>query len=167
MERRIPWAALNSGKRPSIPEKWRSPQKWSILTPKKVNLSPEKKSLSPNPYENPLFAKNGVQIGQNLPLWAYLYFTPGYRGLPPCTLSQHPDNRETGYSNVLSGGLLWYYYVKIMYVYILNFGQSFFCVCLFVALVCQVVDDQYWCMVEKEKKSGAALFKNQGLLYFP
>ena len=56
---------------------------------KKINVGPEKKSLSPNPYENPLFAKNGVQIGQILPLWAHLYFTPGYRGLPPCTLSQH------------------------------------------------------------------------------
>ena len=67
----------------------------------KSEFEPRKKSLSPNPYENPLFAKNGVQIGQILPLWAHLYFTPGYRGLPPCTLSQHPDNRETGYSNVL------------------------------------------------------------------
>ena len=70
-----------------------------------MNLSPEKKSLSPNPYENPLFAKNGVQIGQILPLWAHLYFTPGYRGWPPCTMSHHPDNRETGYSKVLGTSL--------------------------------------------------------------
>ena len=39
--------------------------------------------------------------GQILPLWAHLYFTSSYRGSPPCTLSQHPDNRETWYSNVL------------------------------------------------------------------
>ena len=30
-----------------------------------------------------------------------LYFTSGFRGFPPYTLSQHPDNKETGYSNVL------------------------------------------------------------------
>ena len=88
-------------KLPSIPEKWRSPKKWPILTPKKVNVRPEEKSHSPNPYWHPLFAKNGVQIGQILPLWAHLYFTSSYRGSPPCTLSQHPDNRETWYSNVL------------------------------------------------------------------
>ena len=87
---------------PSIPEKWRSPKKRPILTPKKVNVSPEEKSHSPNPYWHPLFAKNGVQIGQILPLWAHLYFTSSYRGSPPCTLSQHPDNRETWYSNVLA-----------------------------------------------------------------
>ena len=34
----------------------------------------------------------------------HLYFTSGYRGFPPCTLSQHPDSRETGYSNVLGDG---------------------------------------------------------------
>ena len=91
-------------KLPSIPEKWQSPKKWPILTPKKVNVRPEEKSHSPNPYWHPLFAKNGVQIGQILPLWAHLYFTSSYRGSPPCTLSQHPDNRETWYSNVLGGG---------------------------------------------------------------
>ena len=34
----------------------------------------------------------------------YRYFTPAYRGFPPCTLSHYPDNRETGYSNVLRTG---------------------------------------------------------------
>ena len=86
--------ALNSGK-------VTKPLKMANFDAQKSEFEPRKKSLSPNPYENPLFAKNGVQIGQILPLWAHLYFTPGYRGLPPCTLSQHPDNRETGYSNVL------------------------------------------------------------------
>ena len=89
--------ALNSGK-------VTKPLKMVNFDAQKSEFEPRKKSLSPNPYENPLFAKNGVQIGQILPLWAHLYFTPGYRGLPPCTLSQHPDNRETGYSNVLGWG---------------------------------------------------------------
>ena len=31
----------------------------------------------------------------------YVYPTPAHRGTPPCTLSQHPDTRETGDSNVL------------------------------------------------------------------
>ena len=30
------------------------------------------------------------------------HFTAAYRGSPPCTQSQHPINRETGYSNVLA-----------------------------------------------------------------
>ena len=47
--------------------------------------------------------KNGVQIGKISPLLLHLYFTAAYRGLPPCTLSHHPDNREMGYSNVLEG----------------------------------------------------------------
>ena len=77
-------------------------QKWPILTTKKVNLRPKKKSLFLKPYWHVLFAKNGVQIGQIWPVWLHLYFTSGYRGFPPCTLSQHPDSRETGYSNVLA-----------------------------------------------------------------
>ena len=35
-----------------------------------------------------------------------LLFTSAYRGFPPCTLSQHPDNKETGYSNVLGLGVI-------------------------------------------------------------
>ena len=31
------------------------------------------------------------------------HFTAAYRGFPPCTQSQYPINRETGYSNVLDG----------------------------------------------------------------
>ena len=30
------------------------------------------------------------------------HFTAAYRGFPPCTQSQYPINRETGYSNVLA-----------------------------------------------------------------
>ena len=76
-------------------------QKWPILTTKKVNMRAEKKRLPQGRYWHVLFAKNGVQIDQIWPVWLHLYFTSGYRGFPPCTLSQHPDSRETGYSNVL------------------------------------------------------------------
>ena len=79
---------------------------------KKINVGPEKKSLSPNPYWHVLFAKNGVQIGQIWPLWPHQYFTAGYRGSPPCTLSQYPDNRETGYSNVLTDKWIQEYMIK-------------------------------------------------------
>ena len=82
-----------------------TPQKWPILAPKKVNVRPAEKSHSPNPYWYGLFAKNRVQIGQIWLLWPHLYFTPAYRGSPPCTLFQHPDNREIGYSNVLGAPL--------------------------------------------------------------
>ena len=40
--------------------------------------------------------------GANVRIEEKLYFTSGYRGFPPYTLSQHPDNKETGYSNVLA-----------------------------------------------------------------
>ena len=39
--------------------------------------------------------------GANVSIEENLYFTSGYRGFPPYTLSQHPDNREIGDSNVL------------------------------------------------------------------
>ena len=76
-------------------------QKWPILAAKKVSMSAKSFLFSPNPYCHVLLAKNGAQIGQILLLWPNLYFTSGYRGSPPCTLSHYPDNRETGYSNVL------------------------------------------------------------------
>ena len=76
-------------------------QKWPLLTPKKSKYEGQKKRHSPNPCWHGLFAKKRVQIGLIWPPWPHLYFTPAYRGSPPCTLSQHPDNRETGYSNVL------------------------------------------------------------------
>ena len=76
-------------------------QKWPILAAKKVGTSANFFLFSLNPYCHVLFAKNGVQIGQILLLWPHFYFTSAYRGSPPCTLSHYPDNRETGYSNVL------------------------------------------------------------------
>ena len=65
--------------------------------PKKGKRCP-KKRLSPNPYWYGLFAKKRIQIGQIWPLGPNLHFTGAYRGSPPCTLSQHPNSRETGYS---------------------------------------------------------------------
>ena len=86
---------------PSIPEKWGRASKMANFGGQKVSMSAKSFLFSPNPYCHVLLAKNGVQIGQILLLWPNLYFTSGYRGSPPCTLSHYPDNRETGYSNVL------------------------------------------------------------------
>ena len=48
-----------------------------------------------------LFAKEMKKIRQIWPQQLLKHFTAGYRGFPPCTQSQYPINRETGYSNVL------------------------------------------------------------------
>ena len=61
-------------------------QKWSILTPKKVNMRAKKKDFPRIHIDMAFLQKNGVQIGQ---FWAPrppLYFTDAYRGSPPCTL---------------------------------------------------------------------------------
>ena len=81
-----------------------TPQKRPILAPKKEKNGPKKERHFPNPYWRGLFAKNRTQIAQNLPLWRHLHFTPAYMGSPPCTLSHHPNIKETGYSNVLRMG---------------------------------------------------------------
>ena len=49
-----------------------------------------------------LFAKEMKKFSQIWPQQLLKHFTAGYRGFPPCTQSQYPINRETGYSNVLS-----------------------------------------------------------------
>ena len=48
-----------------------------------------------------LFAKKLNKIRQIWPRGSLKHFTAAYRGFPPCTQSQPPANRETGYSNVL------------------------------------------------------------------
>ena len=48
-----------------------------------------------------LFAKKFKKICQIWPRRPLKHFTAAYRGFQPCTQSQHPINRETGYSNVL------------------------------------------------------------------
>ena len=87
-----------------------APQFWHLVKPlkngqlwrpKKGIKGPTKKRHFPNPYWFGLFAKNRIQIAQIWPLWRHLHFTAAYMGSPPCTLSQHPNIKETGYSNVL------------------------------------------------------------------
>ena len=87
---------------PSFLEKWGRPPKMANFDDLEIEYDGKKKSIFPNSYWHVLFAKNGVQNGQIWPVWPHLYFTDAYRGFPPCTLSQHPDSRETGYSNVLA-----------------------------------------------------------------
>ena len=53
---------------------------------------------------NVLFAKQIKRICKIWPPQPLKHFTAVYRGLPPCTQSQHPINRETGYSKVLGQG---------------------------------------------------------------
>ena len=86
---------------PSILEKWGRLPKMANFDDLEIEYDGKKKSIFPNSYRHVLFAKIRVQIGQIWPVWLHIYFTSGYRGFPPCTLSQHPVSRETGYSNVL------------------------------------------------------------------
>ena len=106
---------------------WSSLTKMASFKPQKSRNGGQKKRHSPNPCWHGLFAKNWVQIGQFRPPWPHLYSTSAYRGLPPCTLSQHPDNRETGYSNVL--GHVWVYIneqiKKVIWLRLLIFGRNF------------------------------------------
>ena len=52
-----------------------------------------------------LFAKKWF-FCQMWPRQPLKHFTAAYRGFPPCTQSQYPINRETGYSNVLTRSIL-------------------------------------------------------------
>ena len=85
---------------------WRRPSKMATFKAQKKLIWGPKKRHSRNPCWHGLFAKKRVQFGLIWPPWPHLYFTPAYRGFPPCTLSQHPDTRGTGYSNVLGNTLL-------------------------------------------------------------
>ena len=69
--------------------------------PKKANMRAKKKDIPRIHACMDFLQKKRVQIGLIWPPWPHLYFTSAYRGSPPCTLFQHPDNREIGYSNVL------------------------------------------------------------------
>ena len=64
-------------------EKWRSLRKKVSLTPKKVKMRGPKKSLSPIPSGNGLFAKNHIKIGLIWPLQLHFWSTGAYRGFPP------------------------------------------------------------------------------------
>ena len=68
----------------------------------KVKMRTQKKTFPESILTFALCEKQGPARSNLAPsLWLPLYFTAGYRGSPPCTLSQYPDNRETGYSNLL------------------------------------------------------------------
>ena len=86
---------------PSIFEKCRDPRKTANFGGKKLFLVSEKKFPVRKWVCHVLFAKKMEKFRQIWPQQPLKHFTAAYRGSPPCTQSQHPINRETGYSNVL------------------------------------------------------------------
>ena len=74
------------------------------LRGQKIFVDPAKKSPCREWVCQVLFGKNWKKICQIWPRRPLKHFTAAYRGFPPCTQSQPPINRETGYSNVL---ILW------------------------------------------------------------
>ena len=86
---------------PSIFEKCRDPRKTANFGGKKLFLVSEKNFPVRKWVCHVLFAKKMEKFRQIWPQQPLKHFTAAYRGLPPCTQSQHPINRETGYSNVL------------------------------------------------------------------
>merc|ERR1712105_122844 len=78
-----------------------TPPKNSQFGGDKIFLNPEKFFAARNWMCHVLFAKEMKKIRQIWPQQLLKHFTAGYRGFPPCTQSQYPINRETGYSNVL------------------------------------------------------------------
>ena len=87
------------------PHFWKSddiPQKWSILRGKNFFFAPSKNFTLIKWVGHVLFAKKMKIFCQMWPRQPLKHFTAAYRGFPPCTQSQYPTNRETGYSNVLS-----------------------------------------------------------------
>ena len=86
---------------PSIFEKCRDPRKTANFGGKKTVLVPEKNFPVRKWVCHVLFAKKMEKFRQIWPQQPLKHFTAAYRGSPPCIQSQHPINRETGYSNVL------------------------------------------------------------------
>ena len=86
---------------PSIFEKCRDPRKTANFGGKKLFLVSEKNFPVRKWVCHVLFAKKMEKFRQIWPQQPLKHFTAAYRGLPPCTQSQHPINRETGNSNVL------------------------------------------------------------------
>ena len=87
-----------------VPQFWESditPKKTANLGGIKFFLDPEKKFPARNWVCHVLFAKKMKFFYQMWPRQQLKHFTAAYRGFPPCTQSQYPINRETGYSNVL------------------------------------------------------------------
>ena len=88
---------------PSISEKCLDPRKTANFGGKKLFLVSEKNFPVRKWVCHVLFAKKMEKFRQIWPQQPLKHFTAAYRGLPPCTQSQHPINRETGNSNVLAG----------------------------------------------------------------
>ena len=78
-----------------------TPIKTANFGGKKTVLVPEKNFPVRKWVCHVLFAKKMEKFRQIWPQQPLKHFTAAYRGSPPCTQSQHPINRETGYSNVL------------------------------------------------------------------
>ena len=87
---------------PSISEKCLDPRKTANFGGKKLFLVSEKNFPVRKWVCHVLFAKKMEKFRQIWPQQPLKHFTAAYRGSPPCTQSQHPINRETGNSNVLS-----------------------------------------------------------------
>ena len=86
---------------PQFLERVGAPKKWPIWGGKKILWTLPKKVHVGNGYEMCFLKKNWKKICQIWPRRPLKHFTAAYRGFPPCTQSQPPINRETGYSNVL------------------------------------------------------------------
>ena len=78
-----------------------TPEKQPILRGKNCSWSLKKIFQSGNGCAMSFLQKKMEKFRQIWPQQPLKHFTAAYRGLPPCTQSQHPINRETGYSNVL------------------------------------------------------------------
>ena len=89
------------GKGPSIFGKCRDPPKTANFGGKKLFLVSEKIFQSGNGCAMSFLQKKMEKFRQIWPQQPLKHFTAAYRGSPLCTQSQHPINRETGYSNVL------------------------------------------------------------------
>ena len=83
-----------SGKWSTILEKCHTLRKKVSLTPKKVKMRAQKKSVVSKQPKYVHFAKNQVQFGQFWPREPHFWSTDGYRGSPPCAIFHNPDNRE-------------------------------------------------------------------------
>ena len=78
-----------------------TPEKQPILGGKNCSWSLKKIFQSGNGCAMSFLQKKMEKFRQIWPQQPLKHFTAAYRGSPPCTQSQHPINRETGYSNVL------------------------------------------------------------------
>ena len=93
------WWHRIPGNGTEFPEKWQSLQKKVSLTPKKVKMRCQQKSLSPIQSGHEPFAKKRIKIGLIWPLQLHFWSTDAYRGFPLCAIFPIPDTNQ--YSIVL------------------------------------------------------------------